>query len=303
MPEYRYEGKPLSLGACVMALGVFDGVHLGHRALIGKARELAERAGLPLSVFTFEPEPELKDGASLYTGEVKAELLTSLGADNIIVASFGELSGMSARDFIDTVLVSHLSVRIAVTGDDFRFGHGREGDVRLLSERLRESGREHVICPAVLAGDGGEKISSAMIKACLAEGDVRGAATLLGSPYFISSKVEHGLGLGRKLGTPTVNMSLHCGASALLPGVYCSRVVTDGGEYTGITNIGTCPTFGERECHAETFILDFDAPLYGEKIKLYLIEYLRPERRFSSPEELTAQIMRDAERAREITKE
>ena len=298
MEIIEYSNNIGKLPPSVIALGFFDGVHVGHRALLRRAKEEAKELGLGFTVFTFFSEsPGLKAGEGrLYSTEEKCELLAALGVDCAIVASFEELSGLSAEEFVKDVLVSRLSCRVAVTGEDFRFGKGASGDTDELSRLMTVCGGR-----AIRVSDekiDGSKISTSMIKEMLSSGNVRGARELLGEPYHIDAKVEHGRGVGRTLGIPTVNNSLPTGNDFIAKGVYLSLVKIDGRSYTGLTNIGTCPTFEERPTHAETFILDFSGEIYEKKIRIYLIDYIREERRFSSERELALEIEKNVAFAR-----
>lgn len=273
----------------VIALGLFDGVHLGHRELIDVARRRADELSVPLAVFTFAAEDtRLKGGERIYSTERKLELLSTLSVDEVILASFSELSGVSAEDFA-LALPTLMGCKTAVSGRDFRFGRGAIGDVSLLCEVLNSHGAELITVDDVVFD--GRKVSTTYIKELLSLGRVREAATLLAAP-FVSDRltVVHGNGAGRAFGYPTLNTS----PPSLLPsGVYLTRVKIDGKLYTGMTNIGTCPTFAERERHAETYILDFSSDVYESEVEIYFIDYIREERRFSSEDDLINQLETD----------
>lgn len=276
----------------LIALGFFDGVHEGHRHLLKTAKSLARKKGLVFSVFTFKAECEaLKSSSRLYQTEEKLELLEKLEADEVILADFNELSSVSAENFIKKVLIDGLSCSVAVSGRDFRFGNGAAGDINLLKKMLSENGADAYIVEDKMSG--GEKISTTRIKKLLSEGKVEDANRLLGSPYFIRTTVESGLGKGKSLGFPTVNSSLDEKNFPLKRGVYRTAVRVGDKTYPSITNIGVCPTFEERSIHAETNIIDFDGNLYGEKIYITFYEYLREEIRFNNEKELISQIKVD----------
>ncbi len=300
---HKYKlGERYTFGKTVIALGLFDGVHKGHRALIAKAKETAEKEGLTPIVFTFDSDnTNFKSNETLYTSKQKTDLISSLGINHIIYADFSELANMSAANFVKSVLIDSLSCKYAVTGLDFKFGKGREGNTSILSDIL-EDAEAHLITVADINDKFG-KISTARIKLLLKNGECRHAAELLGVPYYLEDEVRHGLGLGRSLGTPTVNISLQKSFDFLRSGVYASLVEYDQKYYTGVTNIGTCPTFGERERHSETYILNFNSDLYEKRIKVYLLEHLRDEIKFASKEELSLQIKRDSERSSKIAED
>ena len=289
--EYKYGDTP-SLGASVMALGFFDGVHVGHRELLLTARNKAERASLPLTVFTFKDNRDIKKDATRIYGEgAKLELMRRLGVDTVILADFSTLSGISAEKFVKEVLVSTLGARAAVAGYNFRFGKGALGDSALLSALAEECGITAVICDEVRHE--GRAVSSTVIRKLLAEKKIPEANALLGAPYFISGKVMHGNGVGRGLGFPTVNTDIEPTSVVLPSGVYRTAVPYNRRIYSALTNVGVCPTFEERPIHAETFILDFDGDLYGEELSIYFLDFLREEKAFSSVESLKMQILVD----------
>ena len=277
----------------VIALGFFDGVHLGHRKLIKEAKEIAEREGLPLAVFTFSSESFTKKGRSIYTTEERLLILEGLGVDEVYIASFDELRDVDAEDFAKGVLIGDLGAKCAVFGRDFRYGKDRLGTKDTLAKDLANCGSyTHVVDDEMADG---EKISTSRIKALLGEGMAEEAARLLGLPYFEMGKTERGLGLGRSLGVPTVNFNSD--ASLLRHGVYRTATLASGKAYHSITNVGTCPTFGERERHQETFIIDFDGDLYDKDLCVFYLGYLREETRFDSENEFKMQINIDKNKA------
>lgn len=301
MQTFRYKkGIKANGGSRVVALGFFDGIHKGHRTMLSFAKFCARRLSLPFSVFTFESEGFRNKGAKLYSTEERLRMLEGIGADEVFLADFGSLADMSPEDFVSEVLIGSLSASLAVSGEDFRFGRGGSGDTALLEALMREAGRDAYTCPLIT--EGGEKISQSSVRRLLSEGRCEDAERLLGEPYFILGEVRHGRGEGRGLGIPTVNTDLP-DKDLLRRGVYLSSVTVDGKRYAALTNVGTCPSFGEREMHAETFILGYSGDLYGEKIKIYLLSYLREETEFSCAAELLSQIEKDRVRAMEIMEE
>ena len=288
--KYSGECPLLNKTGCVIALGLFDGVHIAHRALISEARKRADELGLPLAVFTFPSEsPTLKGGRGrLYSTEERLSLLEELSVDVTVLCDFESIRNTSADDFADEVLVGHLGARLAVFGYNFTYGKGGVGNAKMLKDRLAL----HRVDAFVLDEKRyfGEEISTTRIKGLLDELDLMGAGRLLGKAYFITGTVVKGRGDGTGLGIPTVNLDLKEDLYAPPHGVYATAVVIDGTPYLSMTNIGTCPTFGARQAHAECCILNYNGNLYGEKMYVYFIKRLRDEIRFNSAEELLMQI-------------
>ena len=276
-------------GKRVIALGFFDGVHLGHREIIKKAVDEAKKRSITSSVFTFSSEnEEIKGGKRIYSTEQKIEIIEEFGVDEFIICDFSKVKSLSAEDFITKTLCEDLGCEIAVSGEDFRFGKGAFGNTALLAKTLLSLGSK-LICPCDVISDG-EKISSSKIKSLLEEGNMKKAAELLGSPFFMKSRVKRGLGLGRSFGFPTVNTDIPKTFPALPSGVYKCLCRIDDKEYRALTNLGTCPTVGDRERHIEAFIIDFEGDLYDREVRIYFLDFVRPERRFESVEELKKQI-------------
>lgn len=303
MQVYEYTVSKKADGKRVVALGFFDGVHIGHRSLLLAAREAADRLGLPLAVFTFPAESAgLKDTGRLYSTAEKLEILEELGTDQVILADFSSVMNISAEVFVRSSLLSDMGAVAAVCGKDFRFGRGAEGDAGLLFRLMEEGGGECItVSDSCLYG---AKVSTTAIKGYLAAGDIDKANAMLGAPLKLSGRVAHGLGLGRRLGFPTVNVPIGEKAAIVRHGVYRSEVEVAGVRYPALTNIGTCPTVGEREAHAESYIIGEVGAIYGEKIKVFLLEFLRDEKRFESEKELIMQINVDINRVKsQIDKE
>lgn len=293
----------LSVSGCVCALGFFDGVHVAHRALIKAARDEAERLCIPLSVFTFSSgSASLKSGQErLLTDKEKLSEFESLGVDTAVVFDFDVIKNVSADEFIDQILVEKLNTHTAFCGFNFRFGKNAAANAAMLLERMLKVGRKAVIIPEHKVS--GYTVSSSEIRNLLKQKELLRAAQLLGKPFFIDGNVSHGLGLGKSLGFPTVNVGIDRMKFALPNGVYYTALEISGRLYSGITNVGICPTFDERELHTETFILGFDGDIYDSKIRIYFIEFLREEIKFSSKEELISQINVDKNRALSFEKE
>ena len=293
MRIYEYTpGVRLDVGDCVLAIGLFDGMHIAHRDLLESARDLAKQNALPFGIFTFRNEGGIKrDTAKIYDTKQKLTLAERAGAEIAVVADFGSLSDLSAEQFVRNVLIRDCEVRIAVAGFNFRFGKGASAGAEELCELMRSEGRDAVVHDEYkLFGD---TVSSSLIRSFIEQGDMEAARRLLGAPYSIAGAVHHGDGRGKGLGLPTANTEIPSGRSLPARGVYRAAVPIDGKIYNAVTNIGTCPTFGERSVHAETYIIDFDGDLYGRDLEIFLLGYLRAEKSFSSKKELIMQIKLD----------
>lgn len=298
MQVIRYEPNMPPIGqSSVVALGFFDGVHLAHRRLIDRARAIARQDGLTLAVFTFVSETDgYKESAGrLYSTKEKLSLFSSLGVELVLLADFSSLRDLSPEAFVDGVLVHTLGARVAVAGYNFRYGKGASGNADTLLSRMRAMGGDAVIEQECT--EGGETVSSTRIRRLLTEGKTEEANRLLVTPYFLEGTVESGRGMGRTWGIPTVNLPLPEGCDFLCKGVYRAAIRIRDEVYHAVTNVGTCPTFGAREVHTETHVLNCDLSLYGECVRVYLLGYLREERVFSGVEELKMQINVDKNRA------
>lgn len=294
---YKYPGENRICGECVLAIGFFDGVHIAHRDLILTAKGEARRLGLPLGIFTFRSGSDIKnDVARIYTDEEKTEIFESLGADFTVFADFAKIRDFSPEEFVSQILVSSLKCRTCVVGFNFRFGKGAAGNAEMLSVLMRGSGGEAII-KSEITDKNGKAVSSTRIREHIVRGEMQKAQELLGIPYYIKGRVEHGNSTGRKLGFPTVNLPIPKDKVVARLGVYRSAVAIGDKIYTGLTNVGICPTFEARSVHQETYILDFDGDIYGREITVYLIGFMRDEIAFSSPEELKMQINVDKNRA------
>ena len=294
MKIYNYSPGMHTPRGAVIALGLFDGLHIGHRLLIETARRTAEEKGLTPTVFTFRTETLNKGGGALYSTEEKLDLLSDMGVEAVILADFEALMQVSAEDFVKDLLVRDMGCEVAVAGFDFRFGKGAAGNADLLISLMRESGGDAIIEEEHTLF--GEKISTTRIKSLLSLGRVDQARECLGAPYFVTASVEHGRGVGKGLGFPTLNLSGNA-ASQLGRGVYRCAAMISGELYTAVTNVGTCPTFEERESHAEVHVIGFDGDLYGKTVRVFFLGYLREEMKFDTPESLIMQINVDINRA------
>jgi len=291
----------------VVAVGNFDGVHLGHRAVIDFTRETAGRVGAPLALMTFEPHPVQyfhpeAPPFRLTPFRAKAHRIEALGVDLLAVLHFDRaLAQVSAEDFVRRFLVEGLGARHVVVGYDFHFGHKRGGNPALLQQQGEHHGFGVSVLQPIAAGDGAV-FSSTRIRRYLAGGEPREAARLLGHPFEIEGRVETGDRRGRTIGFPTANLSL---GDYLRPagGVYAVRVGIEGRAgaiqwHDGVANLGTRPTVGGSDLRLEAHLFDFAADLYGRHIRVALVEHLRPERKFAGLDQLKAQIAEDAQRAR-----
>ena len=296
--NYKLGTKITSGGHCAVAVGFFDGVHLAHRELIHTAIDEARRRGIPAGVFTFSSESGIKSSRSrIYTTEERLGIIESLGVDFAVVCDFASIRDVSGRDFVREVLVGDLGVSVAVSGFNFNFGKNAESGATDFVKYMSEAGGEAIIIePRMFAG---RPLSSSMIREFLSVGKVESAAAALGAPFFVTGEVDRGWELGRKLGFPTANIAEAAGRVKLKRGVYRCAVKIGNRLYHAITNIGVCPTFDERDSHYETHILNYSGNLYGKKITLYFLGYLREERHFDSPEKLKEQIAVDKYRAKE----
>jgi len=296
-------GFPDSLrGACV-ALGNFDGLHAGHRAVIAAARSAADRLGGPAGVATFDPAPRrlFQPDAPpfrILTDTRRDLTLAGMGLDACFLVPFDrETAAMTDSEFVDAVLVDQLGVRAVAVGFDFQFGRKRMGDVATLTRLGDAAGFETLVVSEV--DDGGEKLSSTRIRQHLSAGEVEEAARQLGQYWIVDAVVEHGEKRGRTLGYPTANMQL---GDIIHPahGIYAVWVRIDDEDQwrPGVANFGRTPTTGLREPLLEAVIFDFSGDLYGRRLHTAFASFLRPELKFDSLEALVAQMDIDAADAR-----
>ncbi len=288
-------------GEHALTIGVFDGVHRGHQMLIGRLREEAAARGLGAGLVTFHPHPVTvlrpETPVSYLTSlETRVERLRAAGLDFVAVAGFtSELAQVSAADFA-RVLREEAGMRLLMVGRDFALGRNREGTVERLAAIGAGEGFE--VEPIDLLPLDDAAVSSTRVRRALAEGDMRGAAGLLGRPYALRGPVVRGDERGRAIGFPTLNLGLSPDLALPAHGVYVSRTELGGERFEGCTNVGLRPTFGGDRAVVETHLLGFDREVYGSVVTVELLERLRPERRFDGPGALVAQIGRDLEAAR-----
>lgn len=289
--------QALSKSTCV-ALGFFDGVHRGHAAVLTSAAARAREAGYAFLVYTFATADAPKaDAALLSTDRERAALFASLGAEYCVFDDFSAVRTVMPAHFVRDMLCACLGARVAVIGEDFRFGYRAAGDTALLARLFSECGGEVLALPPVMHG--GSPISSSRIRAALAEGDVPLVAALLGRPYALTLPVTHGQARGHGMGFPTANQALPTGRAIPADGVYVTDcVLADGRTLRGVTDIGLRPTVAGQERRMETHLLDFSGDLYGAPMTVRFLARLRDEAAFPTLSALTEQIRKDALEAR-----
>jgi len=288
---------------CVLTIGAFDGVHLGHQAVITHLLDKSRELGVPSLVIVFEPLPReyfspLEAPARIMSFREKFFAMRDLGVDRLLRVQFNEnLRGMSAQQFLDDIFVAGLGVRYVVLGDDFRFGNDRQGDLEFIRQQGPRHGYE-TRPPPTFSIDG-ERVSSTRIREALEAADFAAAQRLLGRPYSISGKVVYGRQLGQTLGTPTANLQLDR-LRAPLAGVYVVEVSGAGlAAAAGVANVGVRPTVDDSiMANLEVHLLDREVALYGQHIEVTFRHKLRAEQKFGSLDELRENIARDIENAR-----
>ena len=290
--------KPDTKG-CVVTIGNFDGVHLGHRMLLERLFEKSNELNLPSALVTFEPQPREffageKVPARLSRFREKVTLLKNTELERLVCLPFNEKTqNAPAEWFTEDFLFKSLKTQYLLVGDDFRFGKGREGDFNLLERAGKENGFE--VERAKTLEFEGERVSSSRVREALGGGDFELAEALLGRPYFIMGRVVYGRQLGRQLGVPTANVRLQRYRSAL-EGVYSVSVEgLEESSMPGIANIGIRPTVGGKEPLLEVHLFDYSREIYGSLISVTFHEKIREERQFSSIDELKNQIVKDIE--------
>jgi len=293
---------PAALRGAVAAIGNFDGVHRGHRALVAEAQAVAA-GNKPVLVMTFEPHPRRFFVPSappfrLDALETKARILDGLGVDALLALPFNAgLAGLGPEDFVARILQHDLGLAHVVVGYDFTFGKGRAGDTAMLKELCAARGIGVSVVKA--HGDGHGAFSSSRIRALLQEGKPEEAAVLLGRPWEIIGVVEHGDKRGRELGFPTANVAL---TDFQVPkfGIYAVRIVIDGERHDGVASLGIRPTFNQTDVKLEVYLFDFAGDLYGRSLRVEFHNFLRPELKYEGPEPLKRQIAVDVEAARAL---
>jgi len=305
----HFDDVPAALKGAVVAIGNFDGVHRGHRALIAEAKIQAEARRSPLAVLSFEPHPQeyfrpSPESFRLTPLRAKSRLLSDLGVDALFALTFdGDMARRTPQDFVINVLVNGLGISGAVVGHDFEFGQKRAGNLASLAYMGEMEGFTVTAFDTVTAS-GDEKISSTLIRQMLKQARPEEAARLLGRFWAVEARVEHGDARGREMGFPTANMHLgHCLAPAY--GVYAVRVnILEGdravARHDGVANFGIRPMYQVNVPLMETHLFDFDGDLYGRRIEVEFVQKLRDEAKFDDLDAMVRQIDRDAEQARAI---
>ncbi len=280
-----------------LALGAFDGLHRGHMAVIGRACAPGEGGRrLQPAVFTFSRSPA--GNSAVLTGRDKERLLEDAGVEVLYSLEFSQVKDWEAEAFVEQVLFETCAAQRLCCGEDFRFGRGARGDTALLQTLCDRRGVELTVVPPVK--EGGEKVSSTRIRAAVEAGDISLANRLLGRPFGFSLEVIHGNHIGTGLGTPTINQAIPEGFVLPRFGVYASWCRVGGEYFYGVTNVGVKPTVGSDRVLAETWMPEFQGDLYGKRVRVFLLEFLRPEKKFGSLEELKVAIQTNGEQAKEV---
>ncbi len=297
---------PAEYKNAVITLGNFDGLHIGHRAIIAEAKAIAAATKSPLALMTFEPHPREffasdkgSSGLRIYNLRSKLIAIKSLGIECVFLLRFNDkLTNLSAHDFIKKILVDKLRAKHIVTGENFFFGKNRQGNKELLAHEAASLSFSYTAYAQVL-DNGNNTVSSSNIRLLLGNGDVKKTASLLGQPYHISGRVKHGENRGSRIGFPTANIALD---KLFLPrfGVYEVTAQIEGQKesYNAIANLGIKPTFGINAPLLEVHLFDFSGNLYGKRLCVEFKEFIREEKKFQSLDELKAQIAMDCEKVK-----
>ena len=292
-----------NLSGCVLTIGNFDGVHVGHQEILKKLVKKAKELGLPSLVISFSVTPETFFGrpkARINNFRDKHLLLESLGVDKHLLIRFNKsFSELRAAEFVNKVLVEKTGVRYCFVGDDFRFGKDREGGLSMLKKLSLEHNFDLQKINGVSIG--GLRVSSSEIRKKLTKGDFKSTEIFLGRPFSISGKVAQGAQRGRTIGFPTANIGIKRRLSPVL-GVYSVHIEHSSKTYTGVCNVGRRPTLGGTKTLLEVFIFDFDKEIYGENVNVIFRQKCRNEFKFGSFDELKKQIEKDVEKSREYFK-
>lgn len=295
-----YNKTTPTIEECVAVLGFFDGVHIGHRELVKKALAESERLAVPVAVYTFFEHPRntlLPESPArcIYTNKEKSEVFEALGVDFLIYDDFPVVKDLLPSQFVEDILVAKMNAKAVICGYNFRFGKGNSGDIDTLKNLLAPHGVSLHVIPPVCAGD--DTVSSGRIRALIENGDVDMARLLLERAFSLEGEVCHGHRIGHSLGFPTANIKIPSDKPVPPNGVYFTKTVYNGKEYISVTNIGTRPTVGDGQTESvcETYIVDFDGDIYGEKIRVEFFKLHRHETRFDSLDILSATLKQDVE--------
>ena len=287
-----------------VAMGFFDGIHLGHAALLDRTRQRAQALGLTPAALSFDTHPDtlvFGTAVPLLNTMAERELLMRrlCGMEQVIFAHFDEaMMHMPWQVFVEDYLVRQLHAKHVVCGHDFHFGDRGQGDPARLQEKCRELGIGCDVIPEIRVD--GSAVSSTRIRKAVEEGDIPTANRLLGRPFGFSLEVIHGNHIGTGLGTPTINQAIPEGFVLPRFGVYASWCRVGGQFFYGVTNVGVKPTVGSDKVLAETWMPEFSGDLYGKRVRVFLLEFLRPERKFASLEELKAAITYNGRQAQAV---
>ena len=296
-------GQSIAPGPKAVTIGIFDGLHLGHRELIAKVVAVSRREKIPGALLTFDPHPMKilfpeKEIKMIFDLNDRASVAKSLGLHHIIVESFNRaLSEMEPKAFFEKILLSKIQVKYLFVGYNFSFGKNRSGTLDLLKQLCEKNAVVLMVVPPVKMGD--EIISSSKVRMAVLEGKPAVARAYLARPFYLKGEIEKGAGRGKKIGFPTANLMTK---AELLPkkGVYTTTVEIDGGVFNSVTNVGDNPTFEEknrRPVQVESHLLNFAGDLYGKTCKVNFMEYLRPEIKFGSVDQLIEAIKKDVKEA------
>ncbi len=280
----------------VLGMGFFDSVHIGHRALIERVKDIARRLNAKSAVITFSNNPYKlfnSDAKLIYTYKERCSLFEELDVDYVIPFRFDRFFKRKTKDEFLSELFDRFNIAGIVCGYDYMFGSGGNGDAEYLKKICSEKNISVDVIDPVLHN--GERVSSTLIKETLLAGNIKKANELLTVPYFMSGEIVHGRGVGRLYGFPTANLKFSGNKMLIKSGVYATKAIYDGTERKSVTNVGTKPTFGEPFLSVETLIKDEKADLYGKQIKLEFVDFLRDIKKFSSPQELADRILKDLE--------
>ena len=292
------KGELMTMKKSAVALGLFDGLHKGHKAVIEKMISSCGKTLMP-TVFTFD---FFKNGERLLLSSDKEKLLYNMGVKEIYSPKFDEIKNLSPDEFIKEILIEKMNAKKLFCGENFTFGKDKKGNAFYLKEKSENYGIETVIIPTVDIN--GKEISSTLIKSLIKSGDISLANDFLGREYSFTLKIEEGRKLGRELGFRTINQKLPDFLCEIKKGVYAVRVVIEENEYKGVCNIGVKPTVTDRnERFSETHIFDFNEDVYGKNAEIFLVDFIREEKKFLSEEELKMQIKADKETALNIFQE
>ena len=295
-----FEKFPSSSSNSILAIGNFDGIHLGHQKILKLLEEKAKKHTLPSLVLTFSPHPEKILGGKIVkmiqTLDQRMREIEKFGIEAVLVVPFDEkFSSLSGQDFIQQIVVNTLKSKEVIVGENFRFGKNREGDISLLRQSAsRYNFQVHSIPPVV---KNGMAVSSSLIRNSLQEGKIEIANDLLGRLYEIEGSVIKGKARGKALGFPTANIETE--NEIIPPGVFISTAWIDSKSFPSLTNVGNRPTFHQKETIIESFIINLNRNLYGEKIRVNFIKKIRDEMKFKTPDDLSQQIKKDLEKAKD----